>query len=103
MDQISNNQENTNTLQLDGSLTIQRIEEIKQTIYDALLNNDGLVIDHSAAGEFDLAYLQLLYSAWKTAEKMNKKFIIGAHNSLEFIKLVKLSGYPEPLFLSREI
>ncbi|MGE5497131.1 MAG: hypothetical protein ACM3Q2_03635 [Syntrophothermus sp.] len=103
MDQLSNIQENANTLQLEGSLTIQRIEEIKQIIYDALLNNNGLIIDHSEAVEFDLAYLQLLYSAWKTAEKMNKKFIIGPHDSPEFIKLVKLSGYPEPLFISREI
>jgi anti-anti-sigma regulatory factor len=85
-------------LHLSGSLTIERIQEVKEYLQESLKLVNNLVIDHSEAEEFDLAYIQLLYSCYKTSQLMQKNFTI--ESSPGFSRTAEVLGFSEQNFYS---
>jgi ABC-type transporter Mla MlaB component len=57
---------------LKGQLTIQRVFELKESLEKALKQVDTLMINLAEVEEIDLACLQMLCSAHRTATNLNK-------------------------------
>jgi anti-anti-sigma regulatory factor len=81
-----------NTIILEGSLTIQKIGELKETITQSLSDLSAIVIDHSAGEAFDFSYLQLLCSVRNTLKGKKIDLSIRPYNPL-FKKLYNESGF----------
>lgn len=81
------------TIILNGSLTIQKIGEIKDNFSESFPVDTEIIIDHSASGEFDFSYLQLLYSAYITLQGRKLNLSIASNSSLLFNQLYKESGF----------
>ncbi|MEI7811840.1 MAG: hypothetical protein WCJ01_05370 [Ignavibacteria bacterium] len=89
-------------LALDGSLTIIRATEIKNSLIDAMKKVQSLEVDISGAEDFDLSFLQLLYSAHKTSLGVKKNFSISAGYPEVFELLIKDAGLPQPEFFLKD-
>ena len=71
-------------LKMDNSLSIYEVNDFQERLMGLLQNNDQLEIDLDPITECDVAGIQLLYSARKTADKMGKELImLGSSRSLE--------------------
>jgi hypothetical protein len=81
------------TIILNGSLTIQKIGELKDTFSESLSKDTEIVIDHSAAEAFDFSYLQLFYSVYTTLKDKKINLSIIPDNTLLFEKLYKEAGF----------
>lgn len=62
---------------LSGELTILRAEELKVTLRELLQEHERLQVRFSDVSAVDLACLQLLCSAHRTAHSLGKSFTIG--------------------------
>jgi anti-anti-sigma regulatory factor len=68
-----------------GELTIENAESLKTILIQALEGTDLLSLDLAQVGAVDIAGLQLLCSAHKTASRLNKELVlpIGLPEALE--------------------
>ncbi len=64
---------NRGTLVLDGDVTLAEAEELRMQLIKAIINVDELWLEFGTPGQVDLAALQLLCSAHRSAIRMNKK------------------------------
>ncbi len=83
------------TIALEGKLTIESLEELKNSFANALDKASKIVLEHSKADEFDFSYLQLLLSVILTTNQLNKKLSIVKGNPEEFKKIVTNPGFDE--------
>lgn len=60
------------TLALQGSLTVNRIDQIHADVLAGLSSHQEIVLDCDSAEEVDITFLQLLISANHTAEELGK-------------------------------
>ena len=81
------------TLKFEGRLTIENIEELKNSFISSFDKTDHIILDHSKAEEFDFAYLQLLLAVLKTSHRRNKKFSIVKENAGSFMELCAKAGF----------
>jgi anti-anti-sigma regulatory factor len=81
-----------NTIILEGTLTVQKIVELKDTISESLSDNSEIIIDHSTGEAFDFSYLQLLCSLHNTLRNNKLNLSFGPNNPL-FDKLYNDSGF----------
>lgn len=74
-----------------GPQTIENVIDNRQRLLGALQKSDCLGIDLQEVTELDFSFLQLLYSACRTAERRKKRIqIINASESL--LQMVHKSG-----------
>jgi anti-anti-sigma factor len=85
------------TLKLKGMLTISQAEDLKKALVKALKKVTELEVDLQKVDEIDIACLQLLCAAHKTASKSNKKLVLGNDISDEIIHDIMSSGYFRPV------
>ena len=83
----------TGTLKLDGELTIQNVAALKVTLRDALDKVSLCKLDLYTVTSIDLAAIQLLHSAFKSAESMGKSLELIEVENVIFKKGVKSAGY----------
>lgn len=65
-------------IRLDGSLTLSRAPEIRDSVARAFEDHASVTVDVSAADDADLALLQILLSSKSTAKATGKAFLIAA-------------------------
>lgn len=65
---------NEGVLAINGDLTIENADELRSALIKALLNADRVLLDCGASSKADLAGLQLLCSAHRTALRLKKQF-----------------------------
>jgi anti-sigma B factor antagonist len=87
--------DDTNTLALDGELTIYRAAELKPTLLDALSAARGLTLSLAAVTEIDSAGVQLLIMLKQAALAGGRTLRLVAHSQavLEVFELLDLGAY----------
>ena len=83
------------TLQLSGSMTITNAQEIKDALFSALSGTNNLVLDYAAVQEYDLSFMQLLISLYRTANVSGKKLSLVWNDSPLFKSLLNDCGCPD--------
>ena len=81
------------TLVLNDDLTIARAATLRQTIEQALKKVKHLTLDVGQATDIDLAFLQLLCSAHRSATVMNKTMTLAGKSNEALRKAVDENGY----------
>ncbi|MBI5847461.1 MAG: STAS domain-containing protein [Nitrospirae bacterium] len=76
-----------------GAVTIEQMPEMKKVLADALHDAQQVRVDFSQADDVDLACLQTLCSAHRTAGGVDKELSINENRSAAFMKSVKAAGY----------
>jgi anti-anti-sigma regulatory factor len=90
------------TLQLSGAMTITTVQEIKESFQSALSGTNHLCIDHKEVVEYDLSYMQILISLFRTANSSGKKLSLLGNESAAFKSLLVNCGCPEYSWLATE-
>lgn len=67
---------------LEGSLSAYEVADIKEKILDGLNQYEKLVINIDGVTACDTLGVQLLFSAFKTARSMKKKFLITGNSNV---------------------
>lgn len=80
-------------ISLKGSLLVDRAKEIKETLSRALQESDAVLVDLSSAADIDLACVQTLYAAKRTAEKKGIKFSFTLSIPEHVMKKLTKSGF----------
>jgi len=80
-------------LKIEGELTIQNAETLKQALIDALGKVQLCRLELNSLTRIDLAAIQLLYTAYKSAEEAGKTIELTDGPSDEFKKGVETAGY----------
>ncbi len=63
-------------MKIEGALSAYEVKDLKENLLTGFTNYQGIVLDVNGVTECDTLGLQLLLSAGKTAEKLNKTFNI---------------------------
>ena len=79
---VSKNQDKDGNLVMEiaGSLSAYDVGELKDRLLTALTNYQGIILDINGVTECDTLGVQLLLSAQKTADKLNKTFHITGYS-----------------------
>jgi anti-anti-sigma regulatory factor len=84
-------------LLIEGILTVDRAEELRKALLDALNKVNHVKFDLEKVTSIDLSCLQLLCSAHRTASLMNKEFSQSGSSSEAFKKTVTSAGLPRSI------
>ena len=87
-------------IKIDKPMTIYEIMSIRDEWIDSFENHDCLVLDLSEVTDCDLAGVQLLFSAMKTASDTDKLFSVSSLSKAVSDTLIDAGLDPTP-FLSR--
>ncbi len=89
------------TLVFRGSLTISEVSEIKEIFNKAIAESENILINHDECESFDLSYIQLVISAYRTAKEWRKSLkVISKENDL-FKQTLKDVGFKiDEIFLN---
>lgn len=73
---VSKNQDKDGNLvmKIEGALSAYEVKNLKDRFLTGFTNYQGIIVDINGVTECDTLGLQLLLSARKTAEKLNKTF-----------------------------
>ncbi|EIM63860.1 MAG: STAS domain-containing protein [Desulfobacter postgatei] len=79
---VSKNQDKDGNLvmKIEGSLSAYDVGELKNRLLTGLTNYQGIVFDINGVTDCDTLGVQLLLSAKKTADKLNKTFHITGYS-----------------------
>jgi ABC-type transporter Mla MlaB component len=93
-------QENSDisTLELNGDLSIENIEDFKKVLDEFLELNNKLEISNIKIYKLDLPFLQLLVAAKKQAEKDGKSLSIKDDFIQDLNIFIEFSGLRELIF-----
>ncbi|MCP4109463.1 MAG: STAS domain-containing protein [Desulfobacteraceae bacterium] len=90
-----NSSGNEGILMMGGNLTIDRANEIRADLLKSINSVKHLDIKLDKVTDIDLSCLQLLCSAHRTAEKLNKNLTLNI-NGCEIVRqIVKEAGYSQ--------
>jgi anti-anti-sigma regulatory factor len=92
----------TTTFLLSGSMTIVSAQEIRDALLNALSGASLLVLDQTSIEEYDLSFMQLLISLYKTASMSGKKISFVGNELPLFKSLLSNCGCPEYSWLVEE-
>ena len=81
------------TVALEGEWTIERANELKEVLLDALSTMDHLLLDFEKVEAVDLSCLQLLCSAHRTAITMKKHLSVTGWQSGAFNQVLREAGF----------
>lgn len=100
---VSENQDKDGNLvmKIEGSLSAYDVGNLKDRLLTGLINHQGIILDISGVTECDTLGIQLLLSARKTAEKLNKTFNVtgGSQAVQDAVTGVGLEMEDFPCFL----
>lgn len=82
-------------LLFEGDIGIRTVEELTKAFQDSLELIQTCRLDLSNITGIDLAGIQLIYSAHKTAESQGKKLILAEKKMDVFFQAVKEAGFSE--------
>ncbi|WP_321416149.1 STAS domain-containing protein [uncultured Desulfobacter sp.] len=79
---VSKNYEKDGNLvmRIEGALSAYEVKDLKDSLLTGFANYNGIIVDINGVTECDTLGLQLLLSAGKTAEKLNKTFNITGNS-----------------------
>ncbi len=80
-------------LTCSGELNIQYVAELKEALMDALGQVEQLALDLEQVTDIDLSGIQLLYSAFQTAQEDKKQLKLTDNCSLVVKHAIEDSGY----------
>jgi|GEM_PF-2194502 len=81
-------------LSFEGSQTIEKAEEIKKSLSNAIRSKKKeIIINLSKVEKIDLSFLQLLFSATTEAESKKKKISINEDVPNEILDVIDLCGF----------
>ncbi len=80
-------------LTLDGDLTVEHAGEMRMALIKALVDSDRVEVKLGEVAEADLACLQLLCSAHRTAVTLKKRFAVAGARPEKFKQAVEAAGY----------
>ncbi len=83
----------TARIELAGSLTIERADEVKSLLINALFNSDHLVLDVREVVEADLTGLQLICAAHRSAVSNGKEITMDCASSSALSAVLARAGY----------
>lgn len=69
---------------MDGTLTIENAAEIRTAVYDALVSTERLILTIGEGAGVDIALLQILCSAHRSALESDKGLTIRASDKSNF-------------------
>ena len=81
------------TVTLKGEVTVQNANTIKSDIVSALKKFSAVIVDITNITGGDLSLLQIICSAHRTADIMNKRFSIRGGDQKTYQRLIWQSGY----------
>lgn len=81
------------TLILKGDLSIRWVSDLKKNLLDCFEMSDVCLLDLTEVTDIDLSVIQTLYSAYKTAEKLNRQFKLHGPCPDLFRQAVSDAGY----------
>jgi anti-anti-sigma regulatory factor len=82
---------------LDGALTVARAEDVRDAVLAALAEPAGLVVDCSGATQVDLAFLQIMLAAARTAATRGTSLSLAAAPSGPLATALARGGFaPDP-------
>ncbi|MGD9505072.1 MAG: STAS domain-containing protein [Syntrophobacteraceae bacterium] len=93
MQQKTERQSGAKVVTLEGDLTIQRANELKECLLEALHSSKQVLVDLAKATSVDLSCLQILCSAHRTALKLGKSLALEEGFSEGFKQAVRDLGY----------
>jgi anti-anti-sigma factor len=88
-----NQSDKSGKLILRGDLTIQVSIPFKEVLISVIQQADRCLINMDELESIDLSCIQLLYSAYITAERRNKKFRLDGRCGETIYSTIKRSGY----------
>ena len=83
---VSNNQDKDGNwvMKIEGPLSAYEVRGLKDRLLTGFTNYQGIILDVNGVTECDTLGIQLLLSARKTAEKLNKTFnVTGDSQSIQ--------------------
>lgn len=80
-------------LSFEGDLTILQAQETHQTLFEAILEVNSLIIDLQNVGEVDVSLIQLLCSAHRECFLSDKTMLIENGGNEAISQLLEKSGY----------
>lgn len=83
----------TAILKVEGELTVSRANELKKALLNSLTKSKKIEIDLDEVTAVDLAALQLLCSAHRTADKQGKKLSIKEPSSAAYLEARDKAGF----------
>lgn len=83
----------TNVLKLDGSWTIERADELKCALLEALNGGERIVIELGGLTDLDLSSLQLLCSAHRMSLRLGKHLAFHKQKSENLKQVVRNAGF----------
>jgi len=83
----------TKVLEMDGDLTIENVQELHQKLLTALDQIEELAITFEKVTAVDLAFVQLLCAAHRTAVKADKTLKLAGHCPEALITAVRELGF----------
>ena len=86
---------NSGVLCFEGEIGIRIANELKKALQDSLEIIHTCELDFSNITGIDLTGIQLIYSAFKTAESLGRKMVLNVKRSDIFDQAVKESGFSE--------
>lgn len=86
--------DNAVTLALQGTLTISRVDELRTEILESIHTHPAVALDCTEAKEVDVAFLQLLIAANRTAEKLGEAVRFLAPPSAVLAEAITRCGFP---------
>lgn len=91
------------SLMLEGRLTLEHIRKMHEELSVSLENVQHLDVDLSGVTEMDLAFLQLLCSAHRTATTMKKTLSLTENIPEVFRQAIEDNGYPRQCGCSLDV
>ena len=83
---------------IKGSLSIYEVNHIQEKLMELLQENDKIELDLNSINECDASGLQILYSARKTADELEKEIIFSRVSKTLKDTAVRIGIDPEIIF-----
>ena len=94
---IMENASDAGILMLEGAFTIERANELKQLLVNALKDKNRVALNLEGITEVDLSCLQLLCSAHRTSMELKKRLTVEGRQPEVFQRAVKDAGFTRPV------
>jgi anti-anti-sigma regulatory factor len=85
------------TLTIDGDLNFDAATSVAEDLKGAFKAGEEVILRLGKLGKLDLCGAQLLFSAWKTAQKVGVSFMVDpGTNEDRLRKILNYAGLPQP-------
>lgn len=89
-------------LHWQGELTVQQVGHCRDELQQALAAVDRIVLRLDDIEEIDIAFMQLLCAAYRTAATLGKEIAVDGPLPLRHLETVRLAGFSRHAGCSRE-